>query len=260
MFGMNTDDLEYGYNFEDLIEEDYFVEDDDDEIVDKDYQPSQQSMKDFEADKASDIEMGEDDDPGNPKPSSSKTGSAKKKDLEFEVKSKVAAEVAKFQNLFETSHAKYSDKQLESASWKKVAESVGLTTEVCKKHWESLKRSARYYAREEKIPSKSGAGADEVVKKYKDQWIFADAMQFYTPPSLKKAEQLVSITNMTSTTFDSDKGSIYTESLDGRSTATEDEEVVNVHVSILCLLNLLLQYLTSFYNCSYMYSYFCRVH
>lgn len=61
-----------------------------------------------------------------------------------------------------------------------------------------IKRSARYHALEGKLPSKSGASAEEVLKMtvYKEKWLLKDAMSFYTPPGLRKKSNLTSITNL----------------------------------------------------------------
>lgn len=135
------------------------------------------------------------------KTSKSGKGASKKKDAEFDAKKSVAIEIAKYKNLYEIEDPKYYDKVLEATCWKKVAKNTGLSKEMCVKHWSSLKRSAKYHVRETKLPYKSGASADDeaVQKKYKEDWPFAEVMAFYTPPSLKKQEKLVSLYNRPST-------------------------------------------------------------
>lgn len=155
-----------------------------------DYEPSDEEMEETPTKKS--------------KPSKA---TQKKKEAEFEAKKNVAVEVEKYKNLYQIEHPKYYDKTLETSCWKKVAKSAGFDRATCEKHWESLKRSARYHSRDTKMPYKSGASADDdaVQKKYKDDWAFADVMAFYTPPSLKKQEKLVSVYNRASTSGTGDK-------------------------------------------------------
>lgn len=107
----------------------------------------------------------------------------------------MAVEVGLYKNLFDTSDPEYMNKIIEAATWKKVSEATGLSVEVCIDYWTSLKRSARYYARPQRIPYKSGAEGGVVEKKYRDEWPLADYMAFYTPPALKDNEKHVSICN-----------------------------------------------------------------
>lgn len=123
----------------------------------------------------------------------------KKRDTEFDKKQKVARAVSKHQNLYEISHQKYMDKNMEAASWKNVSNETGLPVDECVKFWNSLKRSARYYARIPKIPCKSGAAASSLEKKYREEWPHADCMAFYTPSTLKVPEKLVTICNTVET-------------------------------------------------------------
>lgn len=127
--------------------------------------------------------------------------SKSKKRQEYDMKKKVAIEVSKFRNLFDTENAKYADKNFEGICWKKIAKATSLEVKTCMAYWDSLKRSAKYYAREVKFPYKSGASADDpaVKNKYKDEWSFADVMDFYTPPSLRKQAPLMSVYNRPST-------------------------------------------------------------
>lgn len=120
-----------------------------------------------------------------------------KRDITFEEKKNVALEVAKYKYLFDITDAKYSDRLLQMTTWKKVSEQVDLPVDKCMKHWESLKNSASYHTKPTREPYKSGASADaeEVQKKYKEEWQFADIMSFYTPPVLKKTDSFVSIMN-----------------------------------------------------------------
>lgn len=115
-------------------------------------------------------------------------------------------EVAKYKNLYDISHAEYSDKRLEATAWKKVSENTGLDIATCTKHWASLKRSANYHIKPQRIPFKSGAGANdkEVEQKYRDDCEFFDIISFYTPPSLKKPESLVSFLNQPGKSTDQD--------------------------------------------------------
>lgn len=120
----------------------------------------------------------------------------KKKELQFDIKTKLATAISKHPNLFDVNNPKYSDSRAENASWNDVSKSIDLSIADCMKHWASLKRSASYFARPARIPFKSGAAANELDdddgKKYKDEWEFAEVMNFYTPPALKKHEKLIS--------------------------------------------------------------------
>lgn len=130
-------------------------------------------------------------------PSKKTKTTLKKKEIEFEEKRRVAEEVSKHMNIYDICNASYSDKQLESATWRKIAESTGLDIDVCKRHWNSLRHSANYYASEKKIPYKSGADADDPIleEKYRSDWQYKDTMSFYTPPKKRSASSTVSITN-----------------------------------------------------------------
>lgn len=156
----------------------------------------------------------------------------KKKDIEFEDKKKVAIAVGAYKNLYDVSDPGYMDKQLEKTCWKKVAETTGLDFNTCVSHWQSLKRSARYHAQPKSIPSKSGASSSELKKKYRDEWQFAEAMSFYTPPSLKKQESLVSIVNTTSNKEREESVSMDDSMEDSNDTMlTETTNVESVYVS-----------------------------
>lgn len=154
----------------------------------------------------------------------------KKKDSEFEAKKKVALQVKKFKNLYDSSDKKHFDKNLESTCWKKVSKETGLDVKTCMHQWESLKRSAKYYAREIKLPYKSGASADDpdVQKKYKDEWKYAEIMEFYTPPSIKKAAPVLSVYNRPSTS----KGDDEIIQIDETSMQSIPSECESVNVSI----------------------------
>lgn len=113
----------------------------------------------------------------------------KKKDLEFEDKKNVAQEVSKYPNIFDIHNQQFSDKHLQQATWNKIATAVGLPVTKCVDHWNSLKRSAKYYAIDPKIAFKSGASADEMTgEPYRPEWQYHDVMAFYTPPSLRGVE------------------------------------------------------------------------
>lgn len=128
----------------------------------------------------------------------------KKKELEFDIKTKLASAISKHANLFDVNNSKYSDSRAENASWKDISKSIGVSIDDCMKHWASLKRSASNFARPARIPFKSGAPGNELDdgddKKYKDEWQFADVMNFYTPPALKKHEKLISARNPSTST------------------------------------------------------------
>lgn len=165
----------------------------------------------------------------------------KKKNLEFEDKRNVAIAVSKHANLYDVANPKYSDKRAENAAWRDVSESANLPIEDCIKHWISLKRSANYYVRPKKILFKSGAGADELdnddTKKYKDDWQYADAMSFFTPPALKQHEKLISVCN----TMPSDEMTEVIEVYEHGTSSMDSFEVVdNIYVSKLGTNNLMI--------------------
>lgn len=197
----------------------------DDEYTDKSYIPSKDDEKMMQREEI--------DEAG---PSAAKkhkpTKKPLKKNITFEEKKNVAMQISKHNNLFDITNAGYSDKRLEKATWKKISDEVGLNVEKCMQHWESLKRSAKYHARPTRDPFKSGAAADseEVQRKYKDEWQFADVMSFYTPPALKKSVSLVSICNSASTS--SKKGN---SDVDMNDTSAIDDlsEIESVYVSTL---------------------------
>lgn len=175
-----------------------------------------------------------------PMPKKAKTDkSEKKRDAEFEKKKIVALEVSKYPNLFDISHQKYSDKTVETISWKKVSEATGFFVDDCCKLWNSLKRSARYYARVPKIPCKSGAAgaSTSIEKKYRDEWMHADCMAFYTPPSLKEPEKMITICNTlleTDTVHDKSAEEIIMD----LPVYFEDEDETNVYVRYFFVNNL----------------------
>lgn len=243
IFGME-DDLAYQYNFQIAEETEGSVDDEDN---DKTYKPSQLEIKIAMETEAEDIELF-----SKSKAKGSKRKVTRKKDQEFEIKEKVATEVAKYRNLFEVSDPKYADKQLESATWKKVSEVVGVDVDTTIKHWNSHKRSARYYARESKIPSKSGAAADEMDWRriYKEDWQFGEVMSFYTPPALKPSEPLVSILNPIPSTSKSgtDVDSDILENATTASVFTESTDLESVYVSDINLLNILMSVFIMIFN------------
>lgn len=185
-------------------------------------------------------ELVEDFDISKPESSKKRKTSKKplKRDIVFEEKKKVASEVAKYKHLFDITNAQYSDRALQKTTRKKVSEQVGLPSDKCIKHWESLKSSASYHAKPTRDPYKSGAAADseEVQKKYKEEWQFADIMSFYTPPALKKAEKLVSIWNQPGASSSKASSDIdMNESLSSAALTDDLDETESVYVSILLL-------------------------
>lgn len=219
----------------------------DDEFGDKSYAPTRADEKIEKNDQQDEIDFNEESERSAKKRKKQKSKSQPKskklkKNEEFEEKKNVALEVAKYNDLFDVADPGYCDKALEKATWKKVAELTDLSVETCKDHWVSLKRSANYYVNEPREPYKSGAAADdeEVQKKYKDKWQFADIMSFYTPPVLKASGSLVSICNLPGSSSKkdiSDIDSISNASTAGTSTTTCDTK--SVYVSILKLFSLL---------------------
>lgn len=185
--------------------------------------------------------------------SSSGQKSTKKKDLEFEDKRKVAIAISKHANLYDVRNPKYSDKRVENAAWKTVSASVKLPIAVCMKHWTSLKRSANYYARPARIPFKSGAGADEMKKtddkKYKDEWQFADVMNFYTAPSLKEHEKLISVCNtVTQEKIDESNEVLFGTKEIAGANAMENIEYVDVDFDNIYVSKISRNILTDFLN------------
>lgn len=172
----------------------------DDEDNDKDYGPTEADLKMLKEDKREEMKAKKRKTVSKKK--SATTGKGGKND---EIK-KVAAEVSKYKYLYEVDHPKFMDRQMQSSAWKKVSEVVGINIDTCKSHWESLKRRACYHGKETKVPYKSGASStdDEVQKKHKKGWEFAEVMSFYTPPSLKEKDELVSVLNKPSTSFESE--------------------------------------------------------
>lgn len=105
--------------------------------------------------------------------------------------------MSKYPNLHDICHASYSDKQLEQATWNKISSSTQFDIDTCKRHWNSLRHSANYFANEKKIPFKSGASADDsiVEEKYRSDWQYKDIMSFYTPPKKRNTSSTISIAN-----------------------------------------------------------------
>lgn len=189
MFGMSTEEEAGQFGFEVISASDEEEESVDDEYIDTTYQPSASDEKMFNKDTAEDKKL------IYGKKTKRLVKSATKKEKEFDIKKRVALEVSKYKNLFDVSHPKYMDKNLEMACWEKVAKEIGKSIDEAISYWSSLKRSARYYCQVPKIPFKSGAAADEIPSKYKGDWSLADVMSFYTPPALKNVEGMVSILN-----------------------------------------------------------------
>lgn len=170
-------------------------------------------------------EIGNIEEPEAPK-RATRQRAAKKKDIEFEAKKKVAEAVSQFKNLYDVTDRGYADAKLSQACWTKVSETTAVEIATCVKYWEALKRSASYYAKPQKLPSKSGASADEVISKYRDDWPFGEVMGFYTPSAIKRAESLVSIVHagdIVDCTMEDDDGS--------RNTSISDPNE-SVYVSI----------------------------
>lgn len=183
----------------DLIESDY-----DDEESDKTFTVSSRELRKMDKqDEIDDNEMGEtaveekvvSEKSAKEKKRKNSTagggdGPSKKKDREFEIKKKIAEEVAKYPNLFDICDKSFADKPKTQATWNKVAAAVELPVQTCVNHWNSLKRSAKYHANERKIDCKSGASANEMtVETYREDWPYRDVMGFYTPPSLRDASE-----------------------------------------------------------------------
>lgn len=190
-----NDEYAEKFNFESLSD---FDEDTDDALIDKTYTPSKQDEKMLIDETAeSDVIL-------NKAKKVTPTPKLKKNELNFVIKKKIAQAVSKFAFFFDTSNKHYSDKYVEIQAWKQIAETVNMDFKNCMKMWKSLKRSARYYARVPKIPSKSGASADEmdgieVSKPYKDKWELGDEMSFFVP-ALKKTEKMISIMDPSTST------------------------------------------------------------
>lgn len=124
----------------------------------------------------------------------------RKKEREFDDKKPVAEAVSKYPHIFDIHNQQFSDKQLQLSTWTKIAAEVGLPATKCVSHWNSLKRSAKYYANDPKIGFKSGASADEMaIERYRPGWQYHDVMAFYTPPSLRGGSDSFDLTNIRST-------------------------------------------------------------
>lgn len=102
-----------------------------------------------------------------------------------------------------------------------------MDVKACIAYWESLKRSAKYYAREIKFPYKSGASAYDpaVKKKYKDEWSFAEVIHFYTPPSLRKPAPVMSVYNCPSTSKSAEIDDLQIDDASMHSIPSESESV-----------------------------------
>lgn len=164
---------------------------------------------------------------------------AKKKDREFDDKKKIAEEVSKYPHIFDINNQQFSNKQLQQATWKKIATAVKLPTTTCVNHWNSLKRSAKYYANDRKIECKSGASADEMTSEtYRSEWQYRDVMAFYTPPSLRGGSDSIDLMNVRSTTPTSILSENTNDSLLSASTNRNDILILDesgnpIYVSIL---------------------------
>lgn len=100
------------------------------------------------------------------------------------------------------------------------------------------------FARPARIPFKSGAATNELDgdddKKYKDEWQFAEVMNFFTPPALKKHEKLILAGGNPSTSQENDGES--EAGLQGETSAmgsfeTEDASVYVSQINTKIFLN-----------------------
>lgn len=175
------------------------------------YEPSAQEISDFEKESnvKRKITKNKKKNVASSSSKATKTGeknsvlvpATKKKDIQFQEKKKVALAVSKHANIYDIKNDGYADRQREVASWKKIAEETGIDVDTCITHWKSLKSSAKYFTKQPKIQSKSGAAAGDVndQEKFKSQWQFKDVMAFYTPPSLRTGSLLSIVNNASST-------------------------------------------------------------
>ncbi|XP_034059704.1 uncharacterized protein LOC117538228 [Gymnodraco acuticeps] len=85
--------------------------------------------------------------------------------------------VANHPVLFYVTLFTYRDRNQRNQAWKEVAETVGETDEVCKKHWKSLRDRYRRERILEKEGKSSGAGASGGSK----PWRLAAVMSFLKP-------------------------------------------------------------------------------
>lgn len=199
VFGLEINSLD------DLIESDYESEADDMDN-DKTFEPTEKELKDMERQDASDddemmTQGSVKDRKRKAKSSDGKDAKVKKKEREFELKSKIAQEVAKYPHIYDIRHKSFADKQLQASTWKKIAAAVDLEINQSVKFWESLKRSAKYYANEQKVPCKSGASTNEMSEQtYREEWPHREVMAFYTPPSLRDETAHIVLSNRRSNT------------------------------------------------------------
>lgn len=170
----------------------------DSEAIDETYNLSSKDIETLVADDLLAQEMADD----LVKKSTKRSLAGKRKDNENTLKIQVAEEVGKHPNLFDINNKNYMNRSKDSESWNAVSTNVGIDVSKCKAIWESLKRGARYHGKATKMPYKSGAGTDDpdVCSKKKKNWEFGDAMAFYTPPSLRPTETLVSVFNQEAST------------------------------------------------------------
>lgn len=174
IFGLNP------INPDDLIETDLESEFDDME-EDKTFEVSPEVQKQMDLQDALDEDEMDETAVVEKKRKKGSTGgngsNIKKKDREFDEKKKIAKQVSKYPNIFDICNKSFADKHLTHFTWQKFATTIGLPVNTCVSHWNSLKRSAKYYSNEQKIPCKSSASADEMsVLTYRSNWPFADVM------------------------------------------------------------------------------------
>ncbi|XP_055309487.1 uncharacterized protein LOC129573201 [Sitodiplosis mosellana] len=185
IFGLEALSMEEEY-LEDDFEDDF-----DDEMADETFTVTAEEMKKIERQEELDNEQMETETVIEKKRKkvvkSGASDSGTKKDREFDDKKKLAEEISKHPHIFDIIDPSFCDKQKQHATWNQIAVAVNLPVDKCISHWNSLKRSAKYYANDTKIAYKSGASAVEMSSQtYRAEWPFRNVMSFYTPPSLRE--------------------------------------------------------------------------